>query len=272
MQPIELAKTLLDWQPSGPYWFPIQSFRQKVSQADQTPLVTADRADRVLEMETSLPLEQASGREPGEIMRIGVFGGSFDPVHLGHLWIAEAARETLALTELRWIPAAQSPLKSGGPTASGSQRMTMLQLALAGLEDTIVDDRELRRGDVSYTVDTISDLQRELPGAELVLIIGSDSLATMQQWHRAAQLLGMTTLAVVRRGGEPEPDFSVLQGLVDPERIDLFRRCIIPMPLIEISSSELRERVAQGRSIRFRTPRAVEAFIRAEELYRPTSS
>ena len=108
-----------------------------------------------------------------------MFGGSFDPVHLGHLWIAEAARETLALTELRWIPAAQSPLKSGGPIATGSQRMTMLQLALAGLEGTIVDDRELRRGDVSYTVDTISDLQRELPGAELVLIIGSDSLATI---------------------------------------------------------------------------------------------
>ena len=79
----------------------------------------------------------------------------------------------------------------------------------------------------------------------------------------------MTTPAVVRRGGEPDPDFSVLQGLVDPERIESFRRCIIPMPLIEISSSELRQRVAQGRSIRFRTPRAVEAFIGAEELYRP---
>jgi nicotinate-nucleotide adenylyltransferase len=204
-------------------------------------------------------------------MRIGVFGGSFDPVHLGHLWIAEAAKETLALTELRWIPAAQSPLKAGGPTASGSQRMTMLQLALAGLEDT-VDERELRRGDVSYTVDTLSDLKRELPRAELVLIIGSDSLATMQHWHQPEKLLEMATLAVVRRGGEPEPDFSVLRGLVNQERIDWFRRCVIPMPLIEISSSELRERVAQGRSIRFRTPRAVEAFIRAEELYRPTSS
>jgi nicotinate-nucleotide adenylyltransferase len=205
-------------------------------------------------------------------MRIGIFGGSFDPVHLGHLWIAEAAKEALALTELRWIPAAQSPLKAGGPAASGSQRMTMLQLALAGLEDTVVDDRELRRGDVSYTVDTLSELRREFPQAELLLIIGSDSLATMKQWHQAEKLLAMTTLAVVRRGGEPEPDFSVLQELVDPERIDWFRRCTIPMPLIEISSSELRARVAQGRSIRFRTPRAVEAFIRAEELYRPTAS
>ena len=205
-------------------------------------------------------------------MRIGVFGGSFDPIHLGHLWIAEAAKETLALTEFRWIPAAHSPLKAGGPTASGSQRMTMLQLALAGLEDTVVDDRELRRGDVSYTVDTLTDLRREFPQAELVLIIGSDSLATMQQWHQPAKLLEMATLAVVRRGGEPEPDFSVLQGMVDPERIDWFQRCVIPMPLIEISSSELRERIAQGRSIRFRTPRAVEAFIRAEELYRRTSS
>ncbi len=254
-------------------WLPIESFRQKVSHDDQTPLVTAySGATAFRNLETSLQVEPEHDKELGGIMRIGIFGGSFDPVHLGHLWIAEAAKETLALSELRWIPAAQSPLKAGGPTASGSQRMTMLQLALAGMENTVVDDRELKRGAVSYTVDTLSELQRELPKAELVLIIGSDSLATMQQWHQPEKLLEMTTLAVVRRGGEPEPDFSVLRGLVDTERIDWFRRCVIPMPLIEISSSELRERIAQGRSIRFRTPRAVEAFIRAEELYRPASS
>lgn len=200
-------------------------------------------------------------------MRIGVFGGSFDPVHLGHLWIAEAAREALQLQEVRWLPAAQSPLKPNGPVATGPQRLSMLQLALAGAEGHVIDDRELRRGAVSYTIDTVLELCDELPGADLMLIIGSDSLATMRQWHRPEALLQKIVLAVVQRGGDPDPDFSILDGLVSQERIATFRRHVIPMPLIEISSSEMRQRVAQGRSIRFRTPRAVEAFIQSERLY-----
>ena len=200
-------------------------------------------------------------------MRIGVFGGSFDPVHLGHLWIAEAAMEALGLTQLRWVPAAQSPLKPNGPIASESQRVTMLQLALAGLDGHQIDERELRRGEVSYTLDTIRELRRELPDVEWLMIIGSDSLASIGQWYQPESLLRMVIPAVVRRGGEPEPDFSVLRGLATEERIEIFRRNVIPMPLIEISSSELRLRVAQARSIRFRTPRAVEAFIEAERLY-----
>lgn len=200
-------------------------------------------------------------------MRIGVFGGSFDPVHIGHLWIAEAAQEAFGLTQLHWVPAAQSPLKSDAPTATGSQRVTMLQLALAGLEGHEIDERELHRGDVSYTLDTIKELTGELPEVEWLMIIGSDSLATIGQWHQPESLLQMVIPAVVRRGGEPPPDFSVLRGLVSEERIETFRSNVIPMPLIEISSSELRQRVAQGRSIRFRTPRAVEAFIEAERLY-----
>lgn len=200
-------------------------------------------------------------------MRIGVFGGSFDPVHLGHLWIAEAAREALELSELRWVPAAQSPLKPSGTIASASQRVTMLQLALAGWEGHLIDDRELRRGEVSYTVDTMRELRNELPDVEWFLILGSDSLASIRQWHEPEKLLQLAVLAVVRRGGDPEPDYSVLKGLVEEERIERFRKSVIPMPLIEISSSEIRRRVAQGRSIRFRTPRAVEAFIQAEQLY-----
>ncbi len=201
------------------------------------------------------------------LMRIGLFGGSFDPVHLGHLWIAEAARESLELSQIRWLPAAQSPLKPTGTAASGAQRLSMLQLALAGADGHVIDDRELRRGGVSYTVDTMAELKQELPDAHWWMIIGSDSLATIQQWNRPESLLEMVIPAVVRRGGEPEPDFTVLQGLVPESRIELFRRSIIPMPLIELSSSEMRERIRQGRSIRFRTPRAVEAFIDAEELY-----
>ncbi|SRR6056297_232768 len=202
-------------------------------------------------------------------MRIGIFGGSFDPVHLGHLWIAESAIETLGLDQLRWIPAATSPLKPGGATAGDSQRLQMVQLAVAGADKHVVDDREIRRGDVSYTVDTLAEIRGELKrDDELFLIIGSDSLASMRQWHRPEDLLRMATLAVVQRGGEAGIDFSVLHGSVDPDRIDYFRRNVVKMPVIEISSSEIRRRVAERRSIRFRVPGAVGAMIDADGLYR----
>lgn len=201
-------------------------------------------------------------------MRIGVFGGSFDPVHIGHLWIAEAALESLELDEIRWIPAAMSPLKPNGPVAAEEDRLQMLRLAVSGCENHIVDDREIRRGDVSYTVDTISDLQQEFPEAELLIIIGSDSLATIREWHRSERLLKLAVPAVVQRGGEAELDFSVLKGLVDPARIELIRQHVIPMPVIEISSRDLRRRLANKRSIRFRTPRAVEAMIQSQNIYK----
>jgi nicotinate-nucleotide adenylyltransferase len=202
------------------------------------------------------------------MMRIGIFGGSFDPVHIGHLWIAEAALESLALTEIRWVPAAVSPLKRRGPVASDEHRLQMLQLAVSGCQNYIVDDREIRRGDVSYTVDTMDELRAEFPQAELLMVIGSDSLATISQWHDARRLLQHALPAVVQRGGEEEPDFSVLEGVVDQDRIDEIRQHVIPMPSIEISSREMRSRVAHDRSIRFRTTRAVEAFIQAEGIYR----
>ena len=201
-------------------------------------------------------------------MRLGVFGGSFDPVHIGHFWIAEAALETLGLDVIHWVPAATSPLKRGGPVASEDDRLEMLRLAIAGSERHLVDDREIRRGEISYTVDTVTEFQREFPEAEVVFIIGSDSLASIRRWHEPERLLQMAIPAVVQRGGEPEIDFSVLDGLVGQERLEQIRAAVVPMPVLELSSSELRSRLARGRSIRYRTPRAVEAMIRAKGLYR----
>ena len=205
-------------------------------------------------------------------MRIGVFGGSFDPVHIGHLWIAEAALESLRLAEIRWIPAAVSPLKPLGPVASAEQRLQMLRLAVSGCEEYIVDDREIRRGELSYTVDTMEELRAEFPETEIVMIIGSDSFAEIRRWHDPQRLLRLALPAVVQRVGWEVPDFSVLEGLVDQDRIEQIRHCLIPMPLIELSSREMRSRVAHGRSVRFRTPRAVEALIKAEGIYRPTTT
>lgn len=201
-------------------------------------------------------------------MRIGIFGGSFDPVHFGHLWIAEAAIETLGLNEIRWIPAAQQPLKPSGPVASAEDRVMMLRLAVSGCPQHVVDDREIQRGDVSYTVDTVSELKTEYPDADILMVIGSDSLATMRQWHHPERLMENVIPAVVQRGGDAEIDFSVLEGLASAERIDEIRQHVITMPLIELSSTELRSRVGAGQGIRFRTPHAVEALIRANGVYR----
>lgn len=200
-------------------------------------------------------------------MRIGIFGGSFDPVHVGHLWISEAATEQLELDALHWVPSATQPLKPGGPVASDQHRLDMLRLSIAGRERHFLDDREIRRDGVSYTVDTVKEFKEEFPGAELFLVIGSDSLASMQRWHLPSELLSIVTLSVVQRGGEEEIDFDVLSELVDQSRLTLFRRSTIRMPVIEISSGEIRERVGQGRGIRHRVPRAVEALIGADRVY-----
>lgn len=199
--------------------------------------------------------------------KIGIFGGSFDPVHLGHLWIAEAALESLGLKDIRWIPAATSPLKPNGPVAPDEQRLQMLQLAIGGAAQHIVDDREIRREGMSYTFDTVCELKSENPEAEIVVVIGSDSLETMPKWHRPSELLEQVTLAVVQRGGDPEIDFAVLNEFIGQDRIKLFQQNVIKMPVIELSSSEIRDRVRAGQSIRFRTPRAVEAMIFAAALY-----
>ena len=201
-------------------------------------------------------------------MRIGILGGSFDPPHIGHLWIAEAVRETLKLDEIRWIPAAISPLKPGGPVASNEQRRQMVALAISGCSEYLVDDRELNRGDVSFTVDTLQSLATEFPTAEFFLIMGSDSLASIQQWHQPERLLELATLVVLQRGAEDDIDFNVLSGLASETQIERIRDSQVSMPLIELSSSEIRARLRNGQSIRFRTCRSVEAYIRAEKLYR----
>lgn len=154
---------------------------------------------------------------------VGVFGGSFDPVHLGHLWIAEAALEHLPVDHVRWVPAATSPLKPAGPVASNSQRLSMLRLALAGQSGHVIDTLELDRDGISYTVDTLEDLRAAFPGRPLFLIIGADSLASFAQWEAPERLLQQCVLAVVRRGGVPSPDYSILNGFASAERVDQCR-------------------------------------------------
>ncbi len=201
-------------------------------------------------------------------MRIGVFGGSFDPVHFGHLWIAESAAEVLGLDQVRWIPAATSPLKPHGPQATAEIRVQMLRLALAGSSLHVLDVQEVTRGEISYTVDTLQSLRNEFPDDELFLLIGSDSLATLDRWHLPAKILSLAKLAVIQRAADPAIDWTVLDRVLGIERRDAESQFAVTVPQIEISSGEMRKRIRTGRSIRYRTPRAVESLIVAENLYR----
>lgn len=217
-------------------------------------------------------------REKGMRERVAIYGGSFDPVHLGHLWVAEFASEQLSLDRVLFIPAAISPLKLRGPTATDQQRAEMLRLALAdspavgGGTRLLVDGRELRRGGVSYTLDTVRELLQELPAVELYLLVGSDAFASIRQWHRPADLLELVTPSVFRRGGDPMIDWRVLNGIVSPTRIEQVRGAELRLPQIEISSADIRRRVSEGRSIRFLVPDAVRAYIASQGLYQPRQS
>lgn len=200
-------------------------------------------------------------------MRLGIFGGSFDPVHYGHLILAETCREHLALDRVLLIPAATSPLKLHGPRASAAHRVEMLRLAIGGTSHLVVDTCELDRGGVSYTLDTVqSILTRDRPSS-LHLLIGADSVSALSAWKEPATLLKLVQLGVVQRPGENRPDFEGTRELLLPEDRERFEPQLVPMPAIGISSTDLRNRIGAGGSIRFRTPRGVEAYIAANTLY-----
>jgi nicotinate-nucleotide adenylyltransferase len=201
-------------------------------------------------------------------MLLGLYGGSFDPVHYGHLLLAECCRETLALNEVWLIPAAVPPHKQDRQRAEAKHRFEMLELALGGHEHLKSSRLEIDRGGVSYTVDTLEAVRTQHPEATLYLLMGADSLHDLPTWREPRRICELSIPAVVRRGGAAEPDFSVLQELVSAERLGTIRASQVEMPLIELSSTDLRHRAAAGQSLRYRTPRAVEKYIATQGLYR----
>lgn len=201
-------------------------------------------------------------------MRIGVFGGSFDPVHYGHLLLAELCREACELDLVRLVPAAVSPHKLGKDLAPPAARLEMLQLAVSGHPAMEVWDAELTRGGISYTVDTLTELHAERPADELFMLLGADSLQDLPTWRDPEKICELACLVVVSRPGCEPIDFSVLEKVADLERLQLFQQHLVRMPLIELSSSAMRARLSAGKSIRYQTPRAVEAYIEAAQLYR----
>jgi nicotinate-nucleotide adenylyltransferase len=189
-------------------------------------------------------------------MRIGLYGGSFDPVHNGHLLVARAAVEELALDRLVFIPAAQSPFKPGTVPAPAAARVRMLRSALAGEPRCRVDELELRRGGISYTVETVRHFAQTHPEATLSWLVGADHVPTLPQWREAGALAEMVEFIVIPRPGEPAA------SLPSPWRLTQLRG----WPL-RVSSSEIRARVAQGLSVSQLVPARAAEIILGEGLY-----
>ena len=213
--------------------------------------------------------------------RIGIFGGSFDPVHLGHLILAECCREQAHLDCVIFIPTAVSPHKVGSEPVSAEDRVEMLKLAIAGHAPFEVSTIEIERGGISYTVDTLQALSdgKGLPSRiqnaakrDLFFLMGADSLEDFPTWREPERICALATPLIVSRPGSPAPVLDAILPFVPQSRQDHIANSLVRMPLIDISSTEIRSAAAAGKSIRYQTPRAVEAFIASNAIYSEPSA
>ena len=199
-------------------------------------------------------------------MRLGLLGGTFDPVHLGHLLMAEQAREQCRLDQVWLLPAGQPPHKTGAAISTGKQRAEMLEFATAGHPDLVVNRMEFSREGKTYTVDTLEQLKQDRPQDELFFIIGADSLDDLADWREPERIVEYAVVVAVNRGDRPLPakgELAQRLGSAIASRVEL-----VAMPGIDLSSTDIRRRVREGKSIRYMVPRAVEVYIEEHGLYR----
>ena len=198
-------------------------------------------------------------------MKIGVLGGTFDPVHLGHIAVAEEARTSLGLSDVILVPAGQPLLKPNRPITSAGHRLQMLRLAVADKPNFKVSTMEIERPGPSYTVDTIAELRVQYgSGDEMYFIMGWGSLGQLPEWREPSRLISMCYLVAVPRPGWPRPDLEALEDSIPgiSQRVVLLDK-----PQIDISASAIRERAARGLSLRHLVPDAVAEYIREHKLY-----
>ncbi|QHT63843.1 nicotinate-nucleotide adenylyltransferase [Paenibacillus lycopersici] len=195
-------------------------------------------------------------------MKVGFMGGTFDPIHYGHLLAAESAREACGLDEVWFVPAGHPPLKENGPEADGESRLEMVYRAIDFQPHFRAMDLELEREGTSYTIDTIKALHELYPGRTFSIIIGTDRVNDLPQWHEIEALAGMVSFIGVTRAGETFRPEQLPKYITD-------KLTLVDMPLLDISSTIIKERIAAGRSIRFLLPEKVHSFIRRNGLYEP---
>lgn len=200
--------------------------------------------------------------------RIGILGGSFDPIHAGHVSIAQQVADRLELDEVILVPAGRPPHKTPGELAPAADRLEMVRLAIRGLHRLSASDVELRREGVTYTIDTVRELREALgPAHGYFFIIGADTVAELPSWHRAEELLTETEFVVVERPGHGA-DFGPVEGQLGPEAAALLRRGIVDTGPCDVSSTRVRELAAAGRDIAGLVHADVAAHIRDKGLYR----
>jgi nicotinate-nucleotide adenylyltransferase len=191
------------------------------------------------------------------MQKLGIFGGSFDPVHHGHLLVAQAAREELGLDRLYFILAAQSPFKPDAKPAAANERLRLLRLALVEKEWCELDLQEVERGGVSYTIDTVRDYARRFPNAELFYLLGADHVAQLPKWREAGELAKLATFTAIPRPGDPDAPFPApFKG-----------RTLRGFPF-GVSSSQIRARIREGLPVDHLTPPAVAEAVRNYGLYK----
>lgn len=195
-------------------------------------------------------------------MRLGIFGGAFDPIHNGHLLLAEQCREQCQLDEVWFVPTKIPPHKKADSLSPDADRVGMLRLATAGRPEFVVSEIELARDDVSWTVDTLRQLHEERLDDELFLLIGADSLGDFPTWRDPESIAELATVVAVNRG---EASLEELTADLNPKLANGVR--LVTMPGISISATDLRSRVSNRKSIRYCVPRAVEQYIEGSNLY-----
>jgi nicotinate-nucleotide adenylyltransferase len=208
------------------------------------------------------PLPEPSGDEHE---RIGVLGGTFDPPHVGHLWLATLAADTLALDRVLFMPAGQPPHKRGRTMTSAAERLLMTRLAIAGDPTFGLSAIEMERPGPSYTVDSVAELLRLYASARVYLLMAADSLAQVETWREPERLLSMVEWAIGPRPGSVLPDRDALVRRFGPGAARIH---LLDGPSLDVSASEIRHRVAAGKAIRYLVPRAVEELIAERGLYR----
>jgi nicotinate-nucleotide adenylyltransferase len=203
--------------------------------------------------------------------KIILFGGTFDPVHTGHIEVAQAAAEKIGASKVTFIPARRSPHKEQKPAAPDNDRIAMLKLAVAGKKLFQISPIELNRAEPSYTIDTIRHFRQKLGAhCQLCWLIGSDMLRDLPRWHKINELMKECTICVMNRGGFDRPDFDSLAGKISAENIEKLRQNMLETPLIEISSTDIRQKISQNQAVsKFLHPDVLN-YIKKHRLYLPS--
>ena len=205
------------------------------------------------------------------MVRYGIYGGAFDPIHLGHLLLAETCLRQAKLDRVFFVPTGSSPHRAGKEhyRASAEDRLNMIESAIVGCEEFLVSRFETDRKETSYTIETLQYFHRSFTLVEphFFLLMGADMFNDLPNWYEAGEICKLALPLVVMRPEMQSPYFTALSTVTSAERVEEIRHAAVTMPQIGISSTQIRHRVASGESVRFQVPRGVEAYIKTHKLY-----